>query len=137
VEVKVCLDTCALSALMAEDQGERTSLTLEILEEADRIFVPSIVLGESFFGFARGNRESTNRRHLREILEQPGVAIVAIDAEVAERYAQIIVHLRKVGKPIPQNDIWIAAAAINLGAALLTFDKHFRHVPGLFIIPET
>ncbi len=122
---------------MAEGQGDRTALALETLEEAERVFVPTVVLGEAYFGFAQGNRESANRNLLRALLDQPGVAVAAIDTEVAEHYARVVGHLRKTGKPIPQNDIWIAATALSQGAALLTFDQHFRHVPGLFLIPKS
>ena len=135
--MKVCLDTNALSALMVEGQGDRTLLAKEVMEEAERVFVPTIVLGEALFGFAKGNREAENRRRLRDFLEQPGMALAPVDADAAERYARIFLHLRGIGKPIPQNDVWIAGIAASLGAALLTFDAHFRHVPGLLIVPET
>src|SRR3989338_1926655 len=100
------------------------------MEEAERVFVPAIVLGEIFFGFALGLKEAENRRRLGKILEQPGFTVASVDADTAERHAQIARHLRKIGKPIAYNDVWIAGLALNLGATLLTFDRDFQLIPG-------
>ncbi len=135
--MKLCLDTNAISALMSEGDEERKILAQKAVEEADRVYVPSVALGEILYGFALGTREeSLNRARLRDILEVPGVSVASVDRETAERYARVNLHLRKIGKPIPQNDVWIASIALNLGATLLTFDSHFRHVPGLMVSPE-
>ena len=134
--MKVCLDTNALSALMVEGMGERTVLARKAMEEAERVFVPTIVLGEIYLGFVLGLREAENRQHLGKILEQPGVMVASVDADTAERFALIAGHLRKLGKPIATNDIWIASVALNLGASLLTFDRDFRNVPGLLVVPK-
>ena len=80
---------------------------------------------------AMGRRALENRATLTRFLGEPFVATLPTTAEVARRYGQIFAKLRQAGTPIPTNDMWIAAATIDAGAQLLTFDIHFRQVPGL------
>ena len=68
---------------------------------------------------------------LARFLGEPFVVTLPSTAEVARRYGQVFAKLRQAGTPIPTNDIWIAAATIDAGAQLLTFDSHFQQVPGL------
>jgi predicted nucleic acid-binding protein len=77
-------------------------------------------------------------RELREFLANPVVEVLKVDQDVARAYAEIVVDLRKAGSPIPTNDIWIAAAAARAGAAVLTYDSHFRLVSrvGSLILPR-
>ncbi|MEQ1847489.1 MAG: PIN domain-containing protein [Nitrospira sp.] len=62
-------------------------------------------------------------------MARPGIRIGVIDAETAQRYAEIVNHLKSAGRPIPTNDIWIAAHAMQHGLQILTFDRHFDHIP--------
>jgi tRNA(fMet)-specific endonuclease VapC len=67
-------------------------------------------------------------------LDLPGVQLVTVDAFVADRYGILVKILRKMGTPIPTNDIWIAAAALETGSRLVTYDSHFDCIPGLLVI---
>ena len=71
---------------------------------------------------------------LQTFLDKQSVKPVAVDGKTAALYAKVFQELRAKGKPMPQNDIWIAAAALEHGADLMTKDDHFRHVPLLVVI---
>jgi predicted nucleic acid-binding protein len=92
------------------------------------------MLGELFAGFCLGKREKENRRELADFLELPGVSVVNIDLVIADRYGIIVKALRKQGTPIPTNDIWIAAVALETGSRLISYDTHFECIPGLLVI---
>jgi predicted nucleic acid-binding protein len=87
-----------------------------------------VVLGELRAGFLKGNRLTENLSELDQFLASPRVAVVMVDEETAERYAVIFESLRRAGTPIPTNDIWIAASAMQSGSILLTTDPHFHEV---------
>ena len=105
--------------------------TVEILSVAERVFISTITLGELEGGFSLGSRADENRHTLRDFLDEPFVAVVPIDSEVARRYGALFASLRRAGMPIPTNDIWIAAAALQVGARVVTFDTDFTRIPGL------
>jgi predicted nucleic acid-binding protein len=92
------------------------------------IQVNPIVLGELRAGFLHGSRLAENLAELAQFLASPRVDTVAIEDETAERYALIFDSLRRVGGPIPTNDIWIAASALQFGTVLVTTDPHFGRV---------
>ena len=75
-----------------------------------------------------------NREELEEFLDSPRVRLHNIDEDTAEFYAEIKTGLRKRGKPIPTNDIWIASIALQHGLKLYTNDQHFKYVPGLMLV---
>ena len=127
--MRVCLDTNAYSRLM----GGHPPLT-ELLESADEILMPATVLGELHAGFERGTRRLENRRQLGEFLALPGVDSISISADMAERYGILVSQLSRAGTPIPTNDIWIAAAALDTGSRLVSYDAHFQHVQGLILL---
>jgi tRNA(fMet)-specific endonuclease VapC len=127
--VDVCLDTNAYSAF---NRG-RDALTA-VLERADRVYVPTIVLGELYAGFSMGTRYDQNVAELDAFLALPGVQVAVPTREVAERYGVVVRELRGQGTPLPTNDIWIAASALELGARLLSYDSHFTSVPGLLVV---
>ena len=108
--------------------------TISILQQAQRIGFCSISIGELLSGFKGGKREKKNREELAEFLDTPRVQIYVIDEDTAEFYALILNDLKKKGKPIPTNDIWIAAVALQHGFSLFTKDKHFNHISGLILI---
>jgi tRNA(fMet)-specific endonuclease VapC len=110
-------------------KGDRQVVSM--LKSANKIGISSISLGELLSGFRAGAREAQNRRELIEFLDSPRVEIYAIDEETAEFYAQILSGLRKQGRPIPTNDIWIAAVAFQHGLRLFSRDAHFELIPGL------
>ena len=93
--------------------------------------MPTIVLGELHAGFRGGSRFLDNETTLERFLEEPFVSVRPIDAEVSARYGEVFSQLKRAGTPIPTNDIWIAAVALESGAHLLSFDEDFKQVAGL------
>ena len=128
--MKVLLDTSAYSALRRGHQA-----ILDVLRRSENVVVSAVVLGELYTGFRLGNRWNENTAQLREFLSKPSVGIVNITEETAMRYAEVDVYLRERGRPIPRNDVWIAAGALEHGCQLLTLDAHFREIPLLLIQP--
>jgi len=72
-----------------------------------------------------------NLDELNEFLTSPRVIFIDIDYNTADNYAKIFKQLREKGKPIPTNDLWIAASALQHDLTLFTYDKHFRFIDGL------
>jgi tRNA(fMet)-specific endonuclease VapC len=93
-----------------------------------------IVFGELLHGFQFGAREQWNRGKLAEFIQSPGVELVPIGQSVAQRYGTLKTQRRRLGRPIPTNDIWIAATAIERDYAVHSYDAHFRAVPGLRVV---
>jgi tRNA(fMet)-specific endonuclease VapC len=118
------LDTSAYSAFMRGHPELKAAL-----QRVDRIVLTPVVLGELAAGFRAGARRRKNEAELRRFLASARVDIVPIDAETAERYAVILHALRLAGTPIPTNDIWIAASAMQHGLRLLTTDAHYDRIP--------
>lgn len=127
--MKICLDTNAYSRLM---RGDET--ICHLLERADEIIVPAIVVGELTFGFLKGSRPTENEISLNRFLEEDGVFCQPVTRSIAERYGHIKAALKKRGTPIPENDIWIAATALETGARLLSYDAHFNQIDGLVLL---
>jgi tRNA(fMet)-specific endonuclease VapC len=122
----IMLDTNAYTDFMLGTQA-----VVDVLAHADRLYLNSVVLGELLGGFAAGSRESKNRAELTRFLDTPRVEVLSITAHTADSYALVYAGLRRKGQPIPTNDLWIAASALEHGAALLTRDGHFAHIDGL------
>ena len=118
------LDTNALSAL-ADGEGS----AVEIVERAERLAVPVIVLGEYRVGIAQSRHRAIYQNWLREWIS--AVAVLDIDEETTHSYAAIALELKKKGKPIPANDLWIAAVCRQHSLPLLSRDKHFDLISGL------
>lgn len=121
---KILLDTSGYTKLLL---GEIA--VLETLGGADRIFVPTVVLGELFAGFRGGTKEAKNKKLLEQFLAKPQVEVVPIGRETAEIFGQIKYNLMRNGTPLPMNDVWIASAAIEQGAIIVTYDTHFSKIP--------
>ena len=122
----ILIDTNAYAAFML---GE--SVVVEVMAHADRLYINTVVLGELLAGFAWGSREARNRSELATFLGTPRVEVLPITGHTADSYALIYAALRRKGQPIPTNDPWIAASALEHGAGLLSRDGHFSHVEGL------
>ena len=99
------------------------------MQEADEISINAIVLGELKAGFLKGRHRERNEKELAEFLASPRARILGLDEETADRYAVILDSLRSAGNPIPTNDVWIAASAMQHGLRVLTTDQHFRKIP--------
>jgi predicted nucleic acid-binding protein len=92
------------------------------------IFIPSVVIGELFFGFMKGSRQQFNEKKLRQVLSRLKIEIIDVNTDVARKYAMIYLSLQERGIKIPINDVWIAACCMEVGGILLTRDKHFELV---------
>lgn len=123
---KILVDTNAYAAFKSNDP-----VALEVMRSSEYIGVNTVVLGELYSGFKGGSRENRNRKELAQFLDSPRVETVMIDEETAEFYAKIYWDLKRKGKPVPSNDMWVAASAMRHGLALFTFDDHFENIDGL------
>jgi tRNA(fMet)-specific endonuclease VapC len=124
--MRIALDTSAYSHF----RGNHAEVVKRI-GAADIVYLPTIVLGELEAGFRQGRRTADNRAKLEQFLHESFVGILPVSPDVARRYGEIFVELRAAGTPIPVNDIWIAAATIDAGAELITFDSDFERIPRL------
>lgn len=118
------LDSNIIIALFAGEQG-----VLEAINDAAEIFVPAIVVGELYYGAQKSSRRQANIAHIDSFAEVN--VIIACDQETARWYGQIKQALRAKGRPIPENDIWIAAMAFQYDLTLVTRDQHFIEVAAL------
>lgn len=103
----------------------------EIIRSSSEILLPLVVVGELLYGFSHGTRTEQNVRELHQFIDNRRVTVAGMTLTTADRYARIAVNLRRKGQPIPTNDIWIAAHAMETGADLVSADQHFEAVDGL------
>jgi tRNA(fMet)-specific endonuclease VapC len=130
--MKVLLDTNAYTALFRGHKGVAARV-----RRSEQVLVSTVVAGELLFGFRSGSRFETNREELEDFLASPYVALLPVTLVTADRFGRIAASLRRKGRPLPTNDIWIAAHAMESGADLLSFDQHFDEVEGIaWIQPE-
>ena len=106
---------------------------VNIFQNVDFIGLNLTVLAELYAGFKGGNQESHNRSGLEEFMNNPRVHFIKSTKETAHFYAHVFSILKKKGTPIPTNDIWIAASAMQTGLSMVSLDKHFQHIDGLMI----
>ncbi len=121
--MRLLIDTSAYSAFMRGHQEIK-----ELFQVAEHLFLNPIILGELYAGFGRGRKRSQNEALLQQFLQSPRVAIFPLDEETAERYAVILNTLWAADTPIPTNDLWIAATAMQYGLEIVTTDSHFQKV---------
>lgn len=119
----IMIDTNAISRLMLGDET-----VLRIVNEARRIIVCSVVLGELEAGFRGGTRYEKNRKDLDEFCADEKVVKVFSTEETTRRYGELMSALRQAGTKIPTNDVWIGAYAKEHDAAVLSFDKHMQYM---------
>lgn len=124
----ILLDTSAYSAFKRGNDD-----IIHIVQRATGILLPTVVIGELLAGFEVGNRTEWNHRELQAFTESPRVRIAPLTYASAERYAHIYAYLHSVGRPVPTNDLWIAACAMEHGAELITGDGHFEHMPQVVV----
>ena len=105
--------------------------TVTLLEEAEAVVLPFVVLGELRAGFAHGRRQSENEQTLRRFLLTDGVQVLFADDQTTHHYATVFKQLRKQGTPIPTNDMWLAAVVLQHNLVLHDRDKHFDRLPQL------
>lgn len=104
---------------------------VEVVESAAEIHVPLVVLAEQRAGFANGAYREKNERILTRFLNNDGVFVLSPDDQTTFFYADAYAYLRKKGKPIPTNDLWIAALVLQHNLVLLDRDSDFDHLPQL------
>jgi len=121
---KYLLDTNIVIALF---QGEQP--VLDKLNQIKSVFTPSIVVGELYFGAFKSSKIKENVARINEFALKN--EILSCDQHTAKIYAEIKAGLKSIGKPIPENDIWIASIALQYNLTLITRDSHFNHVSGL------
>jgi tRNA(fMet)-specific endonuclease VapC len=124
--VRRLLDTNAYVALRRGDEA-----VADIVRHSERLVFSMVVVGELLFGFRNGSRYQRNLSELDDFLSQPSITLQEVTRTTADRFGRIVADLSKAGTPIPTNDIWIAAHAMETGAELVTFDGHFESVRGL------
>ena len=112
---------------------KRDDAAIVTLKKADYIAVNTVILGELLAGFRCGTREEWNREELDLFFDSPRVDLLSVDDGTAEFYAQIFADLKQKGRPIPTNDLWLAASAMQHGLALATYDDHFNSISGLLL----
>ncbi len=124
--MRILLDTNAYSAMI---QGHEN--VCDLVRMSERVFFSTIVVGELLAGFRGGSRFDSNHRVLDEYLESPYVQALPVTRTTADRFGRIWAGLRAKRHPIPTNDVWIAAHAMETGTDLVSFDEHFEAIDGL------
>ncbi|MGD9274749.1 MAG: type II toxin-antitoxin system VapC family toxin [Desulfobacterales bacterium] len=117
-----------------QDFCEGEPQAVHVIRRAAEIMIPFIVLGELRAGFACGTRSYKNEQTLTRFLNSPRVKQLFADEDTTHQYARLFRQLRKQGTPIPTNDLWIAALALQHDLLLFTRDNHFDHLPQLPVI---
>jgi len=118
--IAILIDTNAYTAFK---QGLPDAVA--VVQRAPQLLISSIIIGELLAGFAAGSRETQNRDDLDQFLASARVAVVGADERTAVYYATVYRGLRAKGRPIPTNDMWIAATALQYGARTLQFRRSF------------
>ena len=124
--MRILLDSNAYSGFMRGSHDVR-----DLILEAEEVLVSAVVVGEQLYGFRQGMRFQQNLAELRSFLQRPYVSFVPVGQVTADRYSRIMTALKAKGRPIPTNDVWIAAHAMETGADLVSADQHFQHVDGI------
>jgi tRNA(fMet)-specific endonuclease VapC len=118
------LDTNIIIALF----GVETPV-IQHLRKADEVFIPSVAMGELYYGAYRSHRKAENLAHIADFVAH--TVVLNCDAETASNYGELKDRLRQQGRPIPENDLWIAALAIQHKLVLVSRDAHFAEIAGL------
>ncbi len=124
-----------IDSITYTDLAQGVTETVEFMAaHGQRIYLPSVVLGELYYGFMKGRRQRFNENRLHQFIEALGVEIIEVNASVARRYGSIFLSLQKRGTRIPINDIWVAACCMEVGGVLLTRDRHFDAVKQIEVV---
>lgn len=123
------LDTNAYSAFRKGSEN-----ILQIIQLVEEIVLSPIVIGELLAGFEGGNKTLQNKKEFDLFLESIRVKIYPITKDTAHFFSKIISHLKAKGRPIPTNDIWIGAQALEHGCQICTLDRHFHEIDGINVI---
>ena len=121
---RLVIDTNAYAQLLKGSEE-----VLNVLANADEVYMSVIVLGELFTGFRGGIKYDENVKILNDFLNDPVVKVLDIREENSEIFGRVKHELKIKGTPIPINDIWIAAQCIEMSAVLISYDLHFKLIP--------
>jgi tRNA(fMet)-specific endonuclease VapC len=124
--MNIVLDTNRYTDLA---RGEPDALS--VISAATEVHIPLIVLAELRAGFRQGAKEAANEAALQAFLAKPGVLALLPDEQTTFFYASIEAEVRKKGRAIPTNDVWIAAMALQHSLHLYSRDRHFDNIPAL------
>jgi tRNA(fMet)-specific endonuclease VapC len=124
VSGRYLLDTNIIIGLFADEILVKSNLA-----QADEVFIPSIAIGELCYGARKSGRTQENLTKIDELVSNS--TVLGCDAETARQYGEVKNKLRLRGRPLPENDIWIAALAFQYGLTLATRDAHFQEVENL------
>lgn len=118
------IDTNIVIALFADEVEVKTSFA-----GASKVFISSITVGELCYGAVKSARSTENLQRIREFVAN--ITVLKCDVETAHHYGDVKNKLRLKGRPLPENDIWIAAIALQYNLTLVTRDAHFHEVENL------
>jgi len=121
------LDTNIIIALFADEVAVKNSLI-----QADEVFVPSIAVGELCYGAKKSGRSKENLERIEELIANS--TVLGCNTQTARHYGDVKNKLRLKGRPLPENDIWIAALALQYNLTLLTRDGHFQEIENLLTV---
>lgn len=124
--MRVALDTNRYT-----DLSRGNADVMEVVESADEVWLPFIVLAELRAGFSLGTKTAQNEATLRRFLLQPEVDVIYADEQTTHHYASVYRQLRRQGTPIPTHDMWIAALVLQHSLTLCARDAHFDALPQL------
>jgi tRNA(fMet)-specific endonuclease VapC len=118
------LDTNIIIALFKSEAS-----IINNLVQANEVFVPSIAIGELHYGARKSGRSQKNLDRIDEFVANN--TVIECDANTARQYGDVKNRLRIKGRPLPENDVWIAALALQYSLTLVTRDAHFQQVDSL------
>lgn len=123
---KHLLDTNIIVGLFKNDKKVQSQLAA-----STEVFVPSIAVGELYYGALKSAHVEKNMKQIREFATR--AAVLACDAGTAEHYGAIKNELKTKGHPLPENDVWTAAIAKQHSLTVVTRDQHFKEIDGLLL----
>ena len=127
--VRLALDTNAYSGIAQADAS-----IIDIVERAESLNLPFIVVAELRAGFSLGTKGTANERELVRFMALPDVTVLHSTDTTLHHYAQLYRQLRSQGTPVPSNNLWIAAIVVEHQLTLCTRDSHFHRMPQLPLV---
>jgi tRNA(fMet)-specific endonuclease VapC len=124
---KVLMDTNIVIALFADEASIKKNLA-----KTEEVFIPNVVIGELFYGAHKSARSKENIARIEDLASSS--VILGCDTETARIYGEVKNALRIKGHPIPENDIWIAAIAVQHNLTLVSRDSHFSEIDKLEVV---
>lgn len=121
---KYLLDTNIIIALFADEVAVKSKLA-----QADEVFIPNIAVGELCYGARKSGRSKENLERIDELIANS--TVIGCDTQTARYYGEVKNKLRLKGRPLPENDISIAALTLQYNLTLVTRDAHFQEIENL------